>query len=230
MQRTTKRILVVVAVVVAVAVFLGAIVFERLDRRQAATDNGRIAAVGDSITFGDGVGTSEREALSYPGQLETMLGAGHQVLNYGYIGATLLDTGDTPYKETDAYAASLESDPSNVLLMLGTNDSKPQNWDSAAYERQLEELVTLYRLLPSQPTVFLLTPPAAYENGAQISPDVIEDEIVPIIREVGEKTGAPVVDVHAATKGNPEYLPDGIHPNREGAAVIAATVRDAMRP
>jgi len=229
MERSTKRVLLVVVLAVATAIFVGAIVFERLDRLQVPVDNGRIAAVGDSITFGEGVDPREREQQSYPGQLQDLLGAHNEVLNYGYIGATLLDTGDTPYKRTDAYAASLESEPSTVLVMLGTNDSKPQNWDARAFEQQLEELVALYRLLPSQPTVYLMTPPAAYENGARIRPEVIEDEIAPIISRVGQKTGAPVIDVHAATDGHPDYLPDGVHPDREGAAVIAATVRDAMR-
>lgn len=228
MKRSLKTLLIAVAGLIAIALFVGAIVVERANNTDVATESGRIATIGDSITFGEGVDPEQRELLSYPGQLQRMLGASVEVLNFGYIGATVVDSGDLPYETTDMYAASLESDPSIVVVMLGTNDSKKQNWDAAEYESQLDDLITLYRGLPSKPAVFLATPPAAFENSAKISPEVIGKEIVPIVRRVGEQTGAPVIDVHAATEGHPEYFVDGVHPNAEGATVIATTVRNAI--
>jgi acyl-CoA thioesterase-1 len=236
MKTSTKRALLtltvaIVVIAVAVVVVLASGVLPRRAPESAGrVTGGRVAAVGDSITFGEGVDPDRREEESYPGQLQGLLGSDYQVLNFGYIGATVQDGGDSPYKETDAYAASLRSDPAVVIVMLGANDAKPQNWDAGTYESQLEELIALYRLLPTQPAVYVATPPVAFENAAKIQPKVIAEEIVPIVREVGERTGTPVINVYSATRDHPEYFPDGVHPNREGASVIAATVNDALKP
>ncbi len=236
MKTSTRRGLLTLTVAVVVfAVVVVVIVHSGLLSRTASemagpVTGGRVAAVGDSITFGEGVNPDRREEESYPGQLQRLLGSGYQVLNFGYIGATVQDNGDSPYKATDAYTASLRSSPAVVIVMLGANDAKPQNWDARTYELQLEELIALYRLLPTQPTVYVATPPVAFENPARIQPKVIAQEVVPIVRKVGARTGTPVINVYSATRDHPEYFPDGVHPNSEGASVIAATMNDAIKP
>lgn len=235
MKTSTKRALLTLTVAVfvsavALVVVANGVLPRRVSEPAGRVTGGRIAAVGDSITFGEGLDPDRREEESYPGQLQGLLGSDYRVLNFGYIGATVQDGSDSPYKETDAYAGSLRSDSTIVILMLGANDAKPQNWDADAYESQLEELIALYRLLPTHPAVYVATPPVAFENAARIQPTVIAEEIVPIVREVGARTGTPVIDVYSATRDHREYFPDGVHPNRLGASVIAATVKDALVP
>lgn len=230
MRQTNKRLLGAAGAVVGIAALGAAVVLRRVASPippRVRADGIRVAAVGDSITYGVGV-LLWRHRCSYPAQLERLLGPGHQVLNYGASGRTAQDEGDEPYRETAVYRASLSVDPAVVVLMLGTNDSKPQNWDASRYEQQLERLVEIYRDLPSHPRVYLLTPPAAYANPYAIRGDVIADQVAVIVRRVADRTSAPLVDVHAATAGSPDYFGDGVHPNRRGAAVIAATVRDAL--
>ena len=230
MSSTKTRLLVAAGVVVAGAALGAGVLFRRVavpTPPPVRADGLRVAAVGDSITYGVGV-LLRRRRYAYPAQLERLLGPGHQVLNYGASGRTVQDEGDHPYRETDLYAASLQVGPAVVALMLGTNDSKPHNWDAARYERELEELVETYRQLPSEPTVYLLTPPTAYHNRFAIRGDVIAEQVAVIVRRVAERTVSPLVDVHRATAGRPELFDDGVHPNRSGAAMIAATVRDAL--
>jgi acyl-CoA thioesterase-1 len=230
MKQTQERLLAVAGAVVGAAALGVGLLFHRVASPvppPVRAEGIRVAAVGDSITYGVGV-LLRRRRYSYPAQLERLLGPGYQVLNYGASGRTAQDTGDHPYRESDVYAASLEVAPAVVVLMLGTNDSKPQNWDAARYERQVEDLVEVYRQLPSHPTVHLAIPPTAYDNRYAIRGDVIADQVAVIVRRVAERTGAPLVDVHRATAGQPALFPDGVHPNRRGAAVIAATVREAL--
>ena len=50
--------------------------------------------------------------------------------------------------------------------MLGTNDSKPFNWDPEDYRAGLEELIDTYREQNPSALVYLMTLPHAYEyNG-----------------------------------------------------------------
>ena len=57
-----------------------------------------------------------------------MLGGKWQVRNFGVSGATMLEKGDKPYWSQQAYKDALEFEPHVVVIKLGTNDTKPQNW------------------------------------------------------------------------------------------------------
>src|SRR5438270_834071 len=82
----------------------------------------KVACVGDSITQGSGL-----QENTYPLQLQRMLGSNYEVRNFGVGGATLLEQGDKPYIQQKLYQDSLAFQPDVVVIMLGTNDSKPQN-------------------------------------------------------------------------------------------------------
>jgi acyl-CoA thioesterase-1 len=228
MSRTATRALIAVTALVA-AIAVGAAYLYRTAGPMPPTlraEGIRVIAVGDSITYGLGVADPDED--SYPAQLQDLLGPEYQVLNYGVSGRTLQDSGDAPYRDTAFYPLTLEVDPHIVLIMLGTNDSKPQNWDAEDFERQLTGFVQTYEGLPSGPEVYLMTPPAAFADGSEVDADVVEIEIRTIVRSVGEQTNTPVIDVFAATRDHPEYFPDGVHPNEAGARRIAEEVLTAL--
>ncbi|GKH33354.1 hypothetical protein CE91St64_27610 [Faecalicatena contorta] len=177
----------------------------------------RVACIGDSITYGAGV-LSTREIDSYPAILQKLLGDSYQVLNYGLSGRTLLDGGNKPYKQEDFYEETQEAEPDIVLIMLGTNDSKPNNWDAAAYEKELGEFVDLYQNIPSQKEV-----------AFGVDKMVIGNEVNAIIQRVGENCEVPVIDIYGVTKDHPEYFADGVHPNARGNQIIAETVYQCVK-
>src|SRR5262245_57930852 len=86
----------------------------------------KIACVGDSIT--EGAGLSNPSTQSYPARLQKLLGTNYNVRNFGVSGRTLLKKGDFPYWKEAAYTNSHTLNPDIVIIQLGTNDSKPQNW------------------------------------------------------------------------------------------------------
>jgi hypothetical protein len=89
----------------------------------------RVACVGDSITFGAGI--KDRKNDNYPVVLGRSLGEMFEVRNFGVSGATLLKAGDFSYWKTPAFKAATNFDPHVVVIKLGTNDTKPQNWKHA---------------------------------------------------------------------------------------------------
>ena len=68
----------------------------------------------------------------------------------------------------------------------------------------------------------------AYLTGESINDDIISKEIIPMIKKVAKKNKLPVIDLHSAMDGMPELFPDHIHPNEEGAKVMAKAVYDAI--
>ena len=186
----------------------------------------KIACVGDSITFGYGLSNPSTE--SYPAVLATRLGSAHTVQNFGVSGATLLKNGDKPYWDEASYGASGSFSPDVVVIMLGTNDAKPQNWShESEFSSDYLELIAHYRSLGA--LVYVATPPPVYPPGAfDIPPDVVADEVVPAVKTIATDAGAPLVDVFTDLSGKAANFPDTVHPNAAGAVLIAESVLAAL--
>ncbi len=187
----------------------------------------RLACIGNSITFGAGI--QDRNTNSYPAQLGVMLGESWDVQNFGVSGATLLKKGDRPYWNQRAYKRALEFNPDVVVIKLGTNDTKPMNWKyKDEYVGDYIDLIEQFRKLKANPKIWICYPVPAYPERWGISDKVITEEIMPLIDEIADKTGVPIIDLHKALSDKAEMFPDLIHPNAEGAKLMAEAIRHAL--
>ena len=185
----------------------------------------KVACVGDSITQGAGA----KPGQSYPSQLQALLGDGYQVGNFGVSGRTLLKKGDFPYWKEKKYQAALAMEPAIVIIMLGTNDTKPQNWKfEAEFDADYRELVKSFQSLKSQPKVFVCRPvPVPGKGNYGINEENIQKEI-PRVDALAKELGCGVIDMHAALAKFPEMLPDRVHPNTAGAGEMAKAAAKAI--
>ena len=187
----------------------------------------RVACVGDSITYGAGV--ADRGKNNYPRVLGRLLGAGYETRNFGVSGATLLKKGDRPYWKTGAFKAATEFKPDIVIIKLGTNDSKPQNWKlSKQFPADLEAMIAHFRSLQSTPIVYLCKPVPVPKTAYGISEAIVGGEVIPHVEAVARKTKCRLIDLYTPLSKMPENIPDGVHPNAAGAKVMAETVYDAI--
>lgn len=90
-------------------------------------------------------------------------------------------------------------------------------------------MVDAFNALPAQPKIYLCYPSKSYRTGDNINDDIISKEIIPMIKKVAKKNHLPVIDLHAAMDGMPELFPDKVHPNEEGAKVMAKAVYQALK-
>ncbi|MBQ2341699.1 MAG: hypothetical protein II385_03520, partial [Bacteroidaceae bacterium] len=128
-----------------------------LTMTQAFAKKVKVACVGNSITYGAFI--DNREKYHYPAQLQGYLGEEYEVRNFGLNGATLLLQGDYPYMKSPQYQQSLDFQPDIVIIKLGTNDTKPWNWEHKAdFRKDYKTLIDSYRALSSKPRIILLTP------------------------------------------------------------------------
>jgi lysophospholipase L1-like esterase len=189
-----------------------------------------IGCVGDSITAG--VGVNNATVDSYPARLQKLLGTNYTVQNYGVSGTTLLTNGDMPYRNTTAYSNShgRPIPPNIVTIMLGSNDSKPQNWVYGTnFYSNYEVLIASYTNLTPSPRVLICTPPPVFNNGyAGINPGIVATNISPLIRELGTNLDIQVIDMQSLLAGHSEWFPDNVHPNSQGTAVMAAIFYTAL--
>lgn len=183
----------------------------------------KVACIGDSITYGSG--SSDRSTKSYPAVLQTLLGSNYEVKNFGVSGSTLLKSGDKPYWNQQAFTDSSNYLPDIVIIMLGTNDSKPANWQyKDSFVADYEAMISHYRSLSSNPRIYVNTSPTVASSNFGITEAVVTGEVVPKQIQVANSKGCPIIDVNTATKGMPANFSDGVHPNDSGYAVIANEV------
>ncbi|MGD0090460.1 MAG: GDSL-type esterase/lipase family protein [Planctomycetota bacterium] len=188
----------------------------------------RVACIGDSITFGAGV--ENREVNNYPAVLGKLLGEKYETRNFGVSGTTLLKKGDNPYWKQGAFKAATDYQPNIVVIKLGTNDTKPQNWKHKdEFVADLEAMLDHFAALPSKPKIFLCLPAPAYATQWGINEKGITEGVIPAVQQAAKAKNLPVIDLHTALSNHPEMFPDKIHPNVAGAALLAKTVAEAIQ-
>ena len=204
----------------------------------------RVACIGNSIT--DGHGIDMATAYGYPALLQKKLGNGYWVKNFGVSSRTMLNKGDYPYMNEMAWKDALAFKPDIVVIKLGTNDSKPHNWQYGNEFRQdLEQMITTLcpalvqpakkkgkkakTAEPVKPQIYLCTPIPAFKSTWEINDSVITNGIIPVQQDAAKKYGLHVIDLHTLfSDGADLVLPDGIHPNGKGAERLATIVSEAI--
>jgi len=223
-------------------------------RQTPRPDAIRVACVGNSIT--EGFGIDMCGAYGYPAELQKLLGSDYWVKNFGVSARTMLNKGDYPYMNEQAWQDAQAFKADVVLIKLGTNDSKPENWQYGAEFRQdLEQMILTLRpdlarpvgkkgrKSPNKPTkpttptiptakpqIILMTPIPAFKPTWNISDSVIVNGIIPVQQEVAQKYGLQVIDLHTlyANDGD-KMLKDGIHPDGKGAHRLAEIIANELK-
>ena len=198
---------------------------------QAKDGQIKVACVGDSITYGHGITNWPKN--NYPALLQGLLGDEYHVNSYGVSGRAVQPDSDQPYTALPHYQESLAYDADIVVFMMGTNDSKPENWHGAdAFKEDLLALLDSY----GDAEIILCCPAASFFVDGQteglarhdIQPAVVE-EIAQIVRDVAAEQGYMLIDIYELTAQHPEWFAkDGIHPNNDGTVAIAQAVENVI--
>jgi lysophospholipase L1-like esterase len=187
----------------------------------------RIACVGDSITYGAGI--KDRQNFNYPLVLGNSLGERFDVRNFGVSGATMLKKGDYSYWERSAFKQASDFNPHVVVIKLGTNDTKPQNWKySEEYVLDYEAMIDHFSSLPAKPKIWLCSPAPVYQTRWGISEEIVVGGVIPKVRDLAARKGLPIIDMYSVLSNKPEMFPDKIHPNASGAKEMADAVMSAI--
>jgi lysophospholipase L1-like esterase len=192
----------------------------------------RFGFIGNSITIGTGLNSPETEC--YPSQIAVLLNQKYgdtcEVKNFAVSGRTMLKHGDFPIWNEISFVNALNYAPNILFLMLGTNDSKPQNWDSYKDEFFADYKSMLDTFLWRNPHVkfILCLPPPAFDVVWGIRDSVISNGVIPVVDSIAKLYNAVVVDFNTPLKDSVYLFPDKIHPNAKGAKVLAKIAFDTI--
>ncbi len=164
--------------------------------------------------------------MSYPAQLQYWMGKDYEVRNFGVGGATMLRKGDKPFWDQEKYSLALKFNPDIVLIKLGTNDSKPQNWAFASeYSKDYLDMIAEFKKLPSRPRVLLLLPvPVFTKEKWGIRDSVVSQVILPEIRGIAKKSDCEIIDLYSPLLDYGHFFPDQIHPDPNGASIMVENI------
>ena len=190
----------------------------------------KVACIGNSITYG--IGTENPQVESYPAQLQQLLGCDYLVGNFGKPGATLLNHGHRPYMKQPEFQKAMEFAGDIAVIHLGINDTDPRNWPNYRDEFVRDYLALIDSCRKANPhcriLICRLTPIShrhpRFESGTR---DWHRD-IQQAIETISRVANVQLIDLHQALYAYPLFFPDGLHPNPEGAGILAHTVYSAI--
>lgn len=184
-----------------------------------------VACCGDSITQGVGVADPEHE--SYPAVLQKLLGDNYKVLNFGVGGRALLRKKD-PY----SIGNGLNANPDIVIMALGTNDARQENWEQFGHEfvGDYKNLIGQFRSrLAHKPEIFVVLPPPIFADRWQLRNEILNQKIIPAIRQVARECNVTLIDFNTPMSDSRKDFPDGVHPDATAAARLAEIAAQAIR-
>ncbi len=205
----------------------------------------RIACIGDSITQSSGYVYDLWKMLgsSGPFTYDSYTEPPHQTVNsdqnrtkyavgnFGVGGTMVTLKSETPYMNTTAFQNALEYKANIVIIMLGTNDAQPGvHQYNGSFVRDYKQLINAFQTLESNPKIWIVLPPPIFDSqSGKTSPDYLEETVIPAIRQTANETNLSIIDVHSALSDYSSYFPDGMHPNSDGAKLIADEIYKAIK-
>ncbi|MBP3942740.1 sialate O-acetylesterase [Sphingobacteriaceae bacterium WQ 2009] len=191
----------------------------------------RVACIGDSVTKGYGIGLAND---SYPAQLQKLLGEGYLVGNFGFNGATLLNKGHRPYTQTTSYQEALAFKPDIIVVSLGLNDTDPRNWPNyqGDFERDYHRLIAAFRAENPALEVFICTLTPIFSGHSRFLSGTRDwfDQLQATIPAIAKAQGATLIDNHSPLAARIDLFSDFLHPNQQGARILATQVFQSIAP
>ncbi len=177
----------------------------------------RVACIGDSIT----------ELSGYPNHAKYALGDSYIVGNFGACGTTVSLDSENPYVHSRAFIQAKEFKPDIAVVMLGTNDAKT-DFEGSTRSFIADYLVLLDALksLTSKPKIWVVKPPHIFDE-TWLSGHAMCTKIIPAVEEVAKQANLPLINVYSVVD-KPQLFFDGVHPNDDGAKIIADVICQAI--
>ena len=206
----------------------------------------KVACIGDSITYGLGLG-AQRDVQAYPAQLQKILdgatsgGEGYEVRNFGNSGRGIyLDSmrgrEKRGYRYMPEHRAALDWKPDIVICNLGINDNDEYIKEYTGARRRgqfVDDYVAMlsdYTADGAKPKFMIWTKLAPLEAGQRCYRSPAPFLMQADLEEVARRMDATPIDMQEPLREDMERVlaKDFLHPSAEGAKIIAEATAKAM--
>ena len=144
----------------------------------------------------------------------------------------MLKEGDKPYWKQREYAAALAFKPNIVIIKLGTNDTKPQNWKHGSqFAADYKAMIAAFRALDSKPEVYACPSRSCLQDpmGVSLTRSSMKMSYRPL-RLSPMKPGVRLIDLNTPMKGKAASRAGQCpQPNAGGAKIMAETIAKRLK-
>jgi lysophospholipase L1-like esterase len=122
-----------------------------------------------------------------------------------------------------AFQNALDFHADIIIIMLGTNDANPQFfWDIDNFVSNYKTLILALQTQSSQ--IWIVMPPPIFDDSMGPKAENLVNGVLPRIQQVADELNLPTVNVYPLLLDHPDYFWDGVHPDWQGAKVVANEV------
>lgn len=208
----------------------------------------RVVCIGDSIT--EGFGLWDNPSSYYPTVLQELLGSEYEVFNQGVTCSCVSNyekdgrVCGMPYVRQEKYQQALKLAGDIYVIMLGTNDAQDGMDDvqdvqdpynilidlEPQFETYYQNILDAVHQASPSATLYIVTPIPVNHCIWRKHQEKYLLRLLPHIGTLAKKNHAHLIDLHDEfMKLSPEkldslYQQDGLHPNAEGAMLIAHVI------
>ncbi len=186
-----------------------------------------IACIGDSIT--KGFLSDDEEPNSYPMRLELLLGDRAVVGGFGRSGSGLWSKGKTPYATTREFNMALSWKADVYIICIGANDivHPVDNGFVDCFLNDYRQLIGTIRKNNPEAAILVATIPPIPGHFVDNQEERVRKLNV-AARQVAKDEGALLVELYKDYLGKTELYEDDLHPNKEGAELLAKEVYNVL--
>lgn len=190
----------------------------------------KVACIGNSVTYGYGL--KDPSTQSYPVQLQKMLGEKYEVKNFGHSGATLLRKGHNPYFKTKEFNEAIQLAPDIAIIHLGLNDTDPRDWNNYSndFRGDYSWLIDTFRKVNRDVKIYICLMTPIFNDHPRFRSGTRDWywKVQSLIPEIAKVNRTGLIDLRTPFYFHPNLFPDALHPNKEGAVILAKTAYGAV--
>jgi acyl-CoA thioesterase I len=187
----------------------------------------KIACVGDSIT--EGYGLQYQSKTGYPVVLDSILGPEYFVQNCGRSATNMQKKADFPYWICKEFSNVFAYQPDIIIIKLGTNDTKPYNWEMERYAHDYQAMIDTFNTIASHPKIVLCLPVPVFKTKWGINDSTVVKGVIPVVESVAKTNNLPVIDLYHGMMEQGANFPDSIHPNEAAVKVMAGIIAEEIK-
>ena len=187
----------------------------------------RVACVGDSIT--EGYGLACQSKTGYPVVLDSILGANYTVLNSGRSATTLQKKGNFPFWICKEFSNVFAYEPNIIIIKLGTNDTKPENWHTDCFENDYQAMIDTFNTISPKPKIYVCLPVPVFKTRWGINDSTVVNGVIPVIEKLAKANNLQVIDLYHSMQDQGKTFFDSIHPNEAGVKAMAGIIAQIIK-
>ncbi len=188
----------------------------------------RVACVGSSFTEGSGIRMASQNA--YPARLQSLLGNGYYVKNFGVDGSTILRKSSSSYMNEQAFRDALDFKPDIVIVEADFNSSKSEDRQhSREFAADMQVLIDSFKALSSKPRIYFVTSVPSLKSGRNVNNDAMSKGTISLIRKLIKKNKCRLIDISTRYVAEADNMhKDDMYPNEVDACRVAKSISERL--